>query len=70
MAESAKTGVSGIISLISEICLYAGRKLCPHSEMQCASSTVIRLMFISLILVCTNSFCNLSGDKYKNFTPP
>ena len=35
-------------SLISFISLYEGLKLCPHWEIQCASSTAIKLIFINL----------------------
>ena len=49
---------------------YSGRKSCPHSEMQCASSIAKNEMGNCLRNSTVSSFDNVSGATYNNLVPP
>src|SRR3989344_8858113 len=61
VAVKAIIGDSGNIALSDLRFLYSGRKSCPHSEMQCASSIAIKLTFNMLKNILKSYDANLSG---------
>ena len=61
-AVSAITGISGFIWIIISLNRrYSGRKSCPHSEIQCASSTAKKEIFRSEKNSRFSCLVNVSG---------
>lgn len=71
VAVVAKTGThEGNKRVRSRIRRKAGRKSCPHEEIQCASSITTKLIFILRTSFCQISFSCLSGAIYKILRRP
>ena len=49
---------------------YSGRKSCPHSEMQCASSTATKLMRTERRNAMFSALVRLSGATYNSLVQP
>ena len=63
VAVAVKAIIGASVMALNEVHLrYAGLKSCPQLEIQCASSTAIREIFILESLSNTMGCCNLSGD--------
>ena len=67
VAVKATIGILPSISFsIAFILRYSGRKSWPHSEMQCASSTATKDIFIVFKKSIFSCFTNDSGATYNN----
>ncbi len=64
VAVSAMMGRSGwISSSIGRMRRYSGRKSCPHSEIQCASSTATNWILVCRSSSMVSSLARVSGAK-------
>ena len=71
VAVNAIMGADGLISsIISFKRRYSGLKSCPHSEIQCASSTAKKDTFKSLKKSRFSCFVKVSGATYNNLVLP
>ena len=70
VAVSAMMGISAILSIIERMLRYSGRKSCPHSDMQCASSMAQNDMGTVFKKSVYSSLVSDSGATYSSFVIP
>ena len=70
VAVKAIIGTSSIALIIGFNLLYSGRKSCPHSEIQCASSIAKNEMVILVKKFIFSCLVNDSGATYNNLVNP
>src|SRR5690606_14985181 len=70
VAVNAITGASPILLMMFFKFRYSGRKSCPHSEIQCASSMAKNEMGTVLKKSVYSSFVRDSGATYSIFVVP